>query len=101
MKGLNEWNYRDTGVEAKAYGINLVNREEVYTLAKRVLEEQGDVWGLVNNAGIISGTPILETPDKRIELLFGVNIMCHFWTTKAFLPGMLERKDGHIIGVSR
>lgn len=85
----------------KAYKVNLVDREAVYELAKRVKREQGEVWGLVNNAGILSGTALLDTPDKRIELLYGVNIMSHFWTTKAFLPDMLKNKSGHIVGISR
>jgi all-trans-retinol dehydrogenase (NAD+) len=83
-----------------AYGINLVNREAIYTLAKKVIADHGFVWGLINNAGVISGSPILETPDKKIELTMGVNVMAHFWTIKAFLPDMITNKDGHIAAIS-
>ena len=31
---------------------------------------------------------------------FDVNILAHFWTLKAFLPGMIENKRGHIVNVA-
>jgi NADP-dependent 3-hydroxy acid dehydrogenase YdfG len=31
---------------------------------------------------------------------FDVNMMAHFWTVKAFLPGMIENKKGHIVNVA-
>jgi all-trans-retinol dehydrogenase (NAD+) len=42
----------------------------------------------------------METPDNKIELTMGVNVMAHFWTVKAFLQPMLDRNDGHIVGIS-
>ena len=82
------------------YKVNLVNRSEVYELASKVRREHGPVWGLINNAGILSGSYLLETDDKKIELTMGVNAMAHFWTTKAFLPDMLDANDGAIVGIA-
>ena len=31
---------------------------------------------------------------------FGVNTLAHFWTLKAFLPAMIEQKEGHIVTMS-
>lgn len=28
---------------------------------------------------------------------FAVNTLSHFWTLKAFLPGMIKQKAGHIV----
>ena len=88
------------GADVAAYAINLASKDEVYALAERVKSEHGFIWGLINNAGIISGQTLMETSDKRIELTMAVNIMCHFWTVKAFLPEMLERNSGHIVAIS-
>jgi all-trans-retinol dehydrogenase (NAD+) len=60
----------------------------------------GDVDVLVNNAGIVSGRPLLELPDERIEKTFAVNTLALFWTTKAFLPAMKTRGSGHIVTVA-
>ena len=60
----------------------------------------GHVSILVNNAGIVSGTALLDTPDSKIIRTFDVNILAHFWTLKAFLPAMISQKDGHIVNVA-
>ena len=36
----------------------------------------------VNNAGIVSGTTVLDTPDNKIIKTFEVNALAHFWTIK-------------------
>lgn len=38
-----------------------------------------------------------ESSDKAIEQVINTNLMQLLWTTKAFLPYMLERKKGHIV----
>ena len=76
------------------------DRAEVYALAKETAERFGQVWLLVNNAGIVSGKKFLDTPDERIEKLMSINALAHFWTTKAFLPGMIERDEGHIVTIA-
>lgn len=88
------------GAQVFPYTVNLCNREAIYALAEQVQKEHGFVWGLINNAGILIGKALMETPDNKIELTMGVNVMAHFWTVKAFLPAMMERNDGHIVGVS-
>ena len=35
--------------------------------------------------------------DKEITNTFNVNVLSNFWTLKAFLPRMIERKTGHIV----
>jgi len=36
----------------------------------------------------------------KIEQTFKVNSLAHFWTVKAFLPGMIAAKRGHIVTIS-
>lgn len=36
---------------------------------------------LINNAGIVSGRALLDTPDYLIERSFNVNVLAHFWVT--------------------
>jgi len=74
--------------------------EAVYALAEKVKKECGTVWCLVNNAGVVSGTLLMDTPDKMIRKTFDVNTLAHFWTTKAYLPAMLENNDGQIVTIA-
>ncbi len=55
---------------------------------------------LINNAGVVSGKSLLEIPDETIEKSFAVNALSLFWTTRAFLPGMIERHRGHIVTIA-
>lgn len=84
----------------KGYLVDISNKEQVYKSADLIREEVGDVSLLFNNAGVVSGRALLDTPDHLIERSFNVNIIAHFWTTKAFLPSMLERDHGHIVTIA-
>ncbi len=79
---------------------DLTDREAIRTTADAVLEAYGHVDVLINNAGIVSGRPLLEIPDENIERTFAVNTLALFWTTKAFLPGMIEHGDGHVVTIA-
>lgn len=85
---------------ARAYACDVSDREQVYARAAEVRDEAGDVDVLVNNAGVVSGRPLLELPDERIERTFAVNTLALFWTTKAFLPAMKARGSGHVVTVA-
>jgi len=83
-----------------AFACDVGDREQVYARADEVRATAGPVDILVNNAGIVSGKPLLELSDERIELTFKVNALALFWTTKAFLPGMIDRGSGHVVTVA-
>lgn len=82
------------------YACDLSDREAIYATARQVLGQHGSVDILINNAGIVSGKPLLEIPDEHIERTFAVNTLALFWTTRAFLPGMIEQGRGHIVTVA-
>lgn len=84
------------GAKVSTNVVDVTDRELVYKTAKEV----GPVDVLINNAGIVTGKPILDCPDHMMEKTFQVNTIAHFWTIKAFLPGMVDRKDGHIVTIA-
>jgi all-trans-retinol dehydrogenase (NAD+) len=93
--------------DAKAEGLAITGmicdvsgREEVYKTARTLTEKYGPVEILVNNAGVVSGKTIMETPDEKIIRSLNVNVFALFWTVKAFLPLMLERNSGHIVTIA-
>jgi all-trans-retinol dehydrogenase (NAD+) len=55
---------------------------------------------LINNAGVVSGKSLLDLPEERIQKSVSVNLLSLFWTTRAFLPGMIERKRGHLVTIA-
>ncbi|NXC54601.1 DHB11 dehydrogenase, partial [Aleadryas rufinucha] len=67
---------------------------------QKVKKDIGDVTILVNNAGVITAADFLSTQDHQIERMFEVNILGHMWTTRAFLPVMMNNNYGHIVTVA-
>jgi all-trans-retinol dehydrogenase (NAD+) len=55
---------------------------------------------LINNAGIVQGKSFLEMSEQEASKTMVVNAESHFWTTKEFLPSMVERNSGHIVSVA-
>ncbi|XP_064225092.1 17-beta-hydroxysteroid dehydrogenase 13 isoform X2 [Aotus nancymaae] len=91
---------RKLGVTAHAYVVDCSNREEIYSSVNQVKKEVGDVTIVVNNAGTVYPADLLSTKDEEITKTFEVNILGHFWITKALLPSMMERNHGHIVTVA-
>ncbi|KHJ92694.1 hypothetical protein OESDEN_07414 [Oesophagostomum dentatum] len=49
---------------------------------------------------MFSGKKLFECPDNLMELTMAVNTISHFYTTKAFLPAMMEENHGHIVTIA-
>jgi len=60
----------------------------------------GPIDVLINNAGVVSGRRLLEASEAQIRRTFEVNVLAHFWTTRALLPGMLERGRGKVVTIA-
>jgi all-trans-retinol dehydrogenase (NAD+) len=90
----------ERGLRCATYLCDVSRRDSVYDTAKRVIREHGPIDILINNAGVVSGRPLLEISDAEIELTFGVNALAPIWTTRAFLPAMIERGRGHIVTIA-
>ncbi|KAJ6628948.1 retinal short-chain dehydrogenase reductase [Mycena sp. CBHHK59/15] len=82
------------------YKCDVSKWEEVEAVSKKIIEEIGQPTVLINNAGVVQGKLILDLSPEDIQQTFGVNTLAHFWTLKAFLPGMIEKKKGHIASPS-
>ncbi|XP_006005249.1 short-chain dehydrogenase/reductase 3b [Latimeria chalumnae] len=89
-----------TGTECHYFVCDVGNREEVYQQAKAVREKVGDVTILVNNAAVVHGKSLMDSDDDALLKSQHINTLGQFWTTKAFLPRMLELQNGHIVCIN-
>lgn len=55
---------------------------------------------LVNNLGIFEETPFAEISDEDWQRFFDINVMSGVRLSRAYLPGMVERKRGRIVFIS-
>jgi len=82
------------------YKCDVSKWEEVQAVSKQIIEEIGHPTVLINNAGVVQGKSLLDLAPEDIQQTFSVNTLAQFWTLKAFLPGMIEQKKGHIVTMS-
>jgi all-trans-retinol dehydrogenase (NAD+) len=87
---------RADGGSAEAYVVDVTDRQAV----KAAADVAGPVDVLVNNAGVVSGRPLLEAADEAIERTMNVNVMALYWVTRAFLGGMANRRRGTVVTVA-
>ncbi|NWX58977.1 DHB11 dehydrogenase, partial [Promerops cafer] len=88
------------GATVQTFVVDCSKQEEISSAADKVKKDIGDVTILVNNAGVITAADFLSTQDHQIERMFEVNILGHMWTTRAFLPVMMNNNYGHIVTVA-
>jgi len=91
---------RRSGGIAHAMTVDVSDENKVEKSADHVKEEIGDVYMLINNAGVCPCLPFKDLTYKQIRRTFDVNCLSHFWTTKQFLPSMINNERGHIVAIS-
>ena len=79
---------------------DVAKEEDCAKAAAAVLQRQGSLEILVNNAGIGHVGTMDQTTGADMDRLYSVNVRGVFNMTKAFLPSMLARKQGNIINMA-
>jgi 3-oxoacyl-[acyl-carrier protein] reductase len=88
------------GSEALAVKCDVLNREEVESMARQTLKKFGKVDVLVNNAGMFSSKPFTEMTEEDWNKILDANLKGVFYCTKVVLPKMIEQRYGKIINIS-
>lgn len=92
--------FRETGVEAAYFCLDVSNAEQVQQVFNEINEEIGDIDVLINNAGFGIFDYVAEASLADIEEMFKVNVFGTISATKAVLPEMITRNSGQIIFVA-
>jgi NAD(P)-dependent dehydrogenase (short-subunit alcohol dehydrogenase family) len=92
----------EKGGAAHVHPCDLSDLDDIDRLAQEVLEEHGGVDVLVNNAGRSIRRSVKASYDRfhDFERTMQLNYFGALKLILAFLPGMRERKRGHIINIS-
>jgi citronellol/citronellal dehydrogenase len=85
------------GGRAIAVRLDVRKEDEVAAMVERSVEELGSLDILVNNAGALWWKPVLETPLKRYDLMWEVNVRGAFTCAQQALPHMIRNGFGHIV----
>jgi NAD(P)-dependent dehydrogenase (short-subunit alcohol dehydrogenase family) len=91
---------RAAGGEAHAVKCDISRPEDRKHLIEEAVATYGPIDILVNNAAVTYYIPIKEFPDKRMRLMFEVQVIGPIELSQMVYPGMAEKGGGHIIYIS-
>jgi short-subunit dehydrogenase len=81
--------------------LDITDKRAVENLPQDIIAKQGNIDGIINNAGIIQ--PFVRVNDLNYEAVakvMNVNFYGTLYMVKSFLPLLLKRPEAHIVNVS-
>lgn len=92
---------QNDGGEVMAVPLDVADRREIEVMVKTVVDLYGRIDIVFNNAGFIHPDWLeYNDPVRDIETQVDVNLLGVIQVTRAVLPYMFNREEGHIINMS-
>jgi NAD(P)-dependent dehydrogenase (short-subunit alcohol dehydrogenase family) len=89
------------GGRAVAIHADVTDRESMEAMADRVDKELGGASILVNNAGVVSYSPLLRPEENGWRWIVDVNLFGVIYGLQTFLPRMIATgREGHVVNVA-
>ncbi|MEJ2401088.1 MAG: SDR family oxidoreductase [Xanthomonadales bacterium] len=83
----------------QAVRLDVTEQDEIDAAVETVRAGGRGLYGLVNNAGVFIGGPLIEVPVEELEWLMDVNVTGVYRVTQAFAPMIIDAK-GRITTIS-
>jgi len=83
----------------KGKAADLSNKEQVFDFAEWIMKDDIVTDILVNNAGSFQPGSVYNETDGQLESMIRTNLYSAYHLTRKLLPGMMERKSGHIFNM--
>lgn len=106
QKGLSVWGTSRKADPAtaptnfKMIPMDVQDMDSIRVAVERIIEEEGRIDVLINNAGISLISPLEETPIEILQAVMDVNLYGVLRVCQAVIPTMRQQKNGCIINVS-
>ena len=81
------------------YGTDVTDVKQVQEMAKATLDRFGKIDVMINNAGIMPVSPLIDLKLDEWNRAIDINIRGVLHGIAAVLPHMLDRSSGHIINI--
>ena len=88
------------GGQALPVRCNVREEDSIYAMVQQTLDAFGRIDVLINNAGIGTYRPFLESSVKEWDLVLDINLRATFIGCRAVAPAMVEQGGGSIINIS-
>lgn len=102
VDGVNETasQCRALGAEAKVYEVDMGVRDAIESASRKVIDELGAPFAVVNNAAIYPRTFIVDLDPDDWDRVLRINLTGPFLCARAFAPGMQNNKRGAVINIA-
>ena len=81
-------------------GTDLTQPKAIEIALREIVESDGPISVLVNNAGMQYTAPIDEFPVEKWDQIIALNLSAAFHTTRLCLPGMKAQNFGRIVNIA-
>lgn len=91
--------YKAAGLTAHGYVFDVTDEKAVMEAVAKIEKEVGVIDILINNAGIIKRTPLVDMEVEDFNAVIQVDLVAPFIVSKHVVKGMIERRSGKIINI--
>jgi gluconate 5-dehydrogenase len=91
--------YKACGLNAHGYVFDVTNEKAVQEAVAKIEKEVGPIDILINNAGIIKRTPMIDMEVADFNAVIQVDLVAPFIVSKTVAKGMIKRGGGKIINI--
>ena len=88
------------GTKCSAFQLDVTDVESVDSVVKKIIDENGGIHILVNNAGITQDNLFMRMKPEQWSQVIDVNLNGVFHVTKAVIRTMVKQHSGRIINIS-
>jgi NAD(P)-dependent dehydrogenase (short-subunit alcohol dehydrogenase family) len=82
----------------RAVRLDVTRPEDIDAAVESVTKGGRGLYGLVNNAGIYTEAPVIDTSPEEFDLVMKVNLYGPYRVTRAFAP-MIKASHGRIVNI--
>lgn len=90
----------DAGGQALAVQVDIREEDQIKQAVQQAVEKFGGIDIVINNASAIQLTNTEETPAKRFDLMFDINVRGTFLVTQHCIPYLKKGNNPHILTLS-
>jgi len=100
LEALKEWLQSELNISSHIALLDVRNQIEVETVVNNLPDDFRNINILINNAGLARGwSTFQEGSVSDWEEMIDTNLKGLLYVSRAVIPGMIERNDGHIINI--
>lgn len=92
--------FADRGFRVLPFELDVSDTAKVIETSELVKKQAGKVDIVINNAGVVVGKEFKDHSHADIDFTMNINTNAAMHVTLAFLPEMIEQKEGHIVNIA-